>query len=391
VYYTRTDPAEIAEALWWLAEGVDISDLERKTGYQETTLRKWLNRAGKHGARWQALTFRNLTIDLIQMDELYAKVKDADGARGLWSVIDPVSKALPALHLGGRRSEDAYSLVHELKGRLHPACVPAFTTDGLRAYFHAVTAHFGWWFRPPRARKDHWHVHDELCHGQLIKRRERRKVTYTITRMLWGKRSDLYDLLEAHGFRRLIQTAFIERVNLTIRQGVSLLTRRTWSLPQTDQHWLNHVEWWRGHYHWIRPHQPLREPVPGEKRRHRDRTPAMALGLTDHIWPIAALLRTPVLTRLAVPLSQSRQWRGFGGVRASYAAGGITHTSATGYLADVPLTIHQDHIRPFAVQIHTQVMLIHHSSLFADLISLLSVYQVEGFRMFLWYQAAPFS
>jgi hypothetical protein len=92
---------------------------------------------------------------------------------------------------------------------------------------------------------------------------------------------------------------FIERVNLTIRQGVSLLTRRTWSLPQTDQHLLNHVEWWRGYYHWIRPHQTLREPIPGETRRYRNRTPAMALGLTDHIWTVEELLRTPVLTRLA--------------------------------------------------------------------------------------------
>ena len=117
--------------------------------------------------------------------------------------------------------------VHELKRRLHPSCVPAFTTDGLRAYFHAGMAHFGWWFRPPRARKDHWHVHDGLHHGQLVKRRQNRKVKYTFTRMLWGKRRDLYDSLVVHGFRRLIQTAFIERVNLTIRQGVSLLTRRT--------------------------------------------------------------------------------------------------------------------------------------------------------------------
>ena len=142
-------------------------------------------------------------------------------------------------------------------------------------------------------------MHDDLRHGQLVKRRERRQVTYTLTRMLWGKRSDLYDLLEVHGFRRLIQTVLIERVNLTIRQGVSLLTRRTWSLPQTDRHLLNHVEWWRGYYHWIRPHRTLREVVPGEKRRYRDRTPAMALGLTDHIWTVEELLRTPVLTRLA--------------------------------------------------------------------------------------------
>ena len=152
---------------------------------------------------------------------------------------------------------------------------------------------------PERSRQDQWHVHDDLQHGQLVKRHQNHKVKYTITRLLWGKRNDLYDLLEAHGFRRLIQTAFIERVNLTIRQGVSLLTRRTRSLPQTDQHLLNHVEWWRGYYHWIRPHQTLREPIPGETRCYRNRTPAMAFGLTDHIWTVENLLRTPVLTRLA--------------------------------------------------------------------------------------------
>jgi IS1 family transposase len=82
-------------------------------------------------------------------------------------------------------------------------------------------------------------VHEELRHGQLVKRKERCKVTFTITRMLWGQRSDLYELLEAHGSRRQIQTAFIERVNLTIRQGVAALTRRTWSLPQSATHLLN--------------------------------------------------------------------------------------------------------------------------------------------------------
>ena len=297
LYYAKTDPALIAEALWWLAEGVDISVLVRRFGYHEETLAQWLNRAGEHGARFHAQTFLDLHFDLIQMDELYAKVKDEEKARWLWLAIDPVSKALPALHLGGRRAADAYHLVHDLKQRLHPDCVPAFTTDGLRAYFHAVTAHFGWWFRAPRARKDHWHVHDDLQHGQLVKRRHNRQVKYTITRMLWGNRQNLYDSLEFHGFRRLIQTAFIERVNLTIRQGVSLLTRRTWSLPQTDHHLLYHVEWWRCYYHWIRPHQSLRQPQADQD--FQDRTPAMVLGLTDPIWTIEEILHTPVLTRLA--------------------------------------------------------------------------------------------
>ncbi|MBN2305438.1 MAG: hypothetical protein JXQ72_13215 [Anaerolineae bacterium] len=169
----------IADTLWWLAEGVDISVLVRKKGHHEEALAQWLNRASEHTARWHTARFRNLTFDLIQMDELYAKVKAAEKARWLWLSIDPVSKTLPALHLGGRQAVNAYYLVHNLKRRLHPNCVPAFTTDGLWTYFHAITAHFGWWFRPPWARKDHWYVHDELRYGQLVKRRERRQVTYT--------------------------------------------------------------------------------------------------------------------------------------------------------------------------------------------------------------------
>jgi transposase InsO family protein len=102
-------------------------------------------------------------------------------------------------------------------------------------------------------------VDERLLQAQLVKRHERRKLTYTITRMMWGKRQALNDLLEDQGFRRLIQTAYIERVNLTIRQGASLLTRRPWSLPQTEHHLLYHVEWWRCYYHFIRPHETLRE------------------------------------------------------------------------------------------------------------------------------------
>jgi transposase InsO family protein len=186
-------------------------------------------------------------------------------------------------------------VVHDFKERLDPTCVPAATSDGLRAYFYALTAHFGYWFRPKRARTDHWQPSDDLVIGQLVKRRERYQVTFTLTRMLWGKRSALYARLRVHGFRATIQTAFIERINLTIRQGVSLLTRRTWSLAQTDRQLLLHVEWWRAYYHFIRPHESLRQSVPGLKRRYRLQTPAMALGLTDHLWSVGDILRQPLI------------------------------------------------------------------------------------------------
>jgi transposase-like protein len=99
LYYVKTTAEEVEEVLWWLAEGVDVSVLVRKTGHSEKTLTRWLNRMGEHSARWHEVLFRDLSMVLIQMDELYAKVRGVEEARWLWLAIDPKSKALLALHL----------------------------------------------------------------------------------------------------------------------------------------------------------------------------------------------------------------------------------------------------------------------------------------------------
>lgn len=84
-------------------------------------------------------------------------------------------------------------MVHDLKQRLLARCVPSFLTDGLWSYFYAITAH--------------WFPADELHHGQLVKRKTGRKLTYAIQRMAWGSRRALGDILEAQGLSRTIQTS----------------------------------------------------------------------------------------------------------------------------------------------------------------------------------------
>jgi hypothetical protein len=57
------------------------------------------------------------------------------------------------------------------------------------------------------------------------------------------------------------------------------------------------VAWWSATvYNWVRPHRSLRLPleVPQANKRFQPRTPAMAMGLTDHIWEVADLLHYPV-------------------------------------------------------------------------------------------------
>src|SRR5579864_3178163 len=149
------------------------------------------------------------------MDELCVRVRGMEKRCWLSLAIDPVSKALPALHLSAhKKAEDVYALVHDLKQRLTEPCVPAFTTDGLRSYFYALAAHFGHWHTAAGDRVAQWQVEPTLLYGQLGKRRERHTVVFTTMCMLWGTRSDLSAVQAAHGFSHCIQTSFIERVNL---------------------------------------------------------------------------------------------------------------------------------------------------------------------------------
>jgi IS1 family transposase len=220
LYYLKAKADQVELVLWFLVEGVDMAVPIRYTGRTDATIARWLERMGIHSQGLHNGLFRALTLRLVQMDELYATVKDREQARWLWLVIDPVTKVIPTLHLGGRKSTDAYAVVHDLKERLALNCAPSFMTDGLWMYFYALTAHFGHWFRPKRARTDHWQPDEKLRHAQLVKRTQRRRLKYTVRRMAWGKRCELFAVLVANGFRRVIQTAFIERVTLTFRQGV---------------------------------------------------------------------------------------------------------------------------------------------------------------------------
>jgi hypothetical protein len=116
--------------------------------------------------------------------------------------------------------------------------------------------------------------------------------------MAWGKRNELFDVLESNGFRRVIQTSIIERVNLTFRQCIAALARQTWSLL-SEQQLLYHAKRFRLYYHLARAHESLREPIPGLKGKYRARTPAMALGLTDWVLTVGDILRTPLIPTAA--------------------------------------------------------------------------------------------
>ena len=74
--------------------------------------------------------------------------------------------------------------------------------------------------------------------------------------MRLGTSEALLGVLQGLGFSGRLNTAFIERVNLSVRHGVAGLARRTWATFQQTPNLLAHVEWWRAYYHGCRGPMP---------------------------------------------------------------------------------------------------------------------------------------
>jgi IS1 family transposase len=202
----------------------------------------------------------------------------------LWLALDPATKLIPALTLGARTQQTAHSLVHALRAALAPGCVPLVTTDGLRHYYYALTAHFGHWV--DTGRRCRWQVDPRLGYGQVQKCYRQRRVVRVRRRVVCGRGGSVRAALRALGWSGLVQTAFVERLNLTARQSVAALTRRTWATAQTAAGLSAQLAWWRGYYHFVRPHLSLRQ-------QGQACTPAMAAGLTAHRWTTVEFLSAP--------------------------------------------------------------------------------------------------
>ncbi len=302
LYRLKTSSVRVALILALLAEGVDVSALERLFGNREGTLRTWLTRAGMQAGKVHRHFFQHLVLHHIQLDELWANVRQDNQETWVWAVVDATSKLVPVLKLGPRTMDLAYSVVHDLCQMMQPGCIPIFCTDGLKLYFYALTAHFGCWLQPQGGQKPVWEIASTLMYAQLKKIHRRRRLVRVERRMLWGELGQLKDGLMALGLSGKINTAFIERLNLTLRQGVSFLARRTWGMAQSSPELEVSLEWWRGYYHFVRFHESLKVklslPVARKgrqtPRRYHSRTPAMAAGFTPHRWTVCELLSYPL-------------------------------------------------------------------------------------------------
>jgi IS1 family transposase/transposase-like protein len=304
LYRLKTPSQQIAMVLSALAEGLDPSAASRVFGYRQATITTWLTRAGEPAQTLHERFFSNLRLPHLQLDELRTRLRSYKQVLWLWLAIDPCTKVLPVLQLGPRTQHMAHLLIHSLRQRLAPGCLPLFTSDGLNLYFYALTAHFGHWLQVSRRGRKvlRWQVAAELIYGQVKKSYQRRKLARVTPVMLLGTQAALTSALQRMGLSGRLNTAFIERVNLTVRHGLAALARRTWATSQQAPQLLAHLEWWRAYYHFVRPHASLRVALlqPRERggrlvaQHYQQRTPAMAAGRTKRRWTAREVLSCPL-------------------------------------------------------------------------------------------------
>ena len=317
LYGKRVAPDLLVWAVGALAEGLGIRAVARVFEVDPNTVLQWLVEVADHAAAFSQYCLPDVRGTQVQLDELFAllsavrtgAVSEAEAIQRLsrsphwvWAAIDPVTKLLLTVADGDRTLAMAQRVVHQVVQVLAPDCVPLFLTDGFKEYTTALLTHYGQWVQLPRrqatgpAPKPRWMPRPGLLYAQVIKTMRRRRLVHVRHRVVFGTLEAIQQVLAACGWQ--INTAFVERLNLTIRQHVAAVGRRVSTLCKGEDGMRQQLALSHVYYHFCLPHASLRVPLPqplptngtGSAKQWQPQTPAMAAGLTDHVWTLREVL-----------------------------------------------------------------------------------------------------
>jgi hypothetical protein len=134
-YRLKTSTQRVGEVSAALAEGLDVAAAVRVFGHAESTIQRWLTRAGMHSERLHQHLFRDLVLGHVQLDELKTRLRQKTHQVWLWVALDVQTKIVAAVELGARTQALAHRLIHKLRRVLTEGCLPEFSSDGLNMCF----------------------------------------------------------------------------------------------------------------------------------------------------------------------------------------------------------------------------------------------------------------
>jgi IS1 family transposase len=256
-----------------LMEGMGVRATGRITGTYKQTVLNLQRDLGNVCAKLHDDRVRGLKPRSVQCDEVWSfnfckeknvkntKLRDTSyGNCWIWTAIDPDSKLIISYLIGRRGEADAHAFMDDLAGRVID--IGTLVTDGFSAYPPAVKAAFG----------------KEVDYAQLVKVYENPvpgASRYSPAACVGCVKKSVIGF--PHADR--ISTSIVERSNLTLRMSMRRMTRLTNAHSKKLENHVHAFELFVVFYNFCRKHESL-----------KGKTPAMAAGLTDHIWSLDELI-----------------------------------------------------------------------------------------------------
>ena len=258
-YRLHKSRSEFDEVVQMTVEGTGISSISRIKHFARNTIARWQYLASQFASRFNDNRLNNVELVELQLDEIQSFVGRRRNQIWIFSAIEVWSR-LWISHLVGRRNyRNVKSLLSDVVKRCFFKSTFLFTTDGFEPYSWAAKRIFG----------------STCLFAQVIKKRRKNRVIRVTRKLIIGSKIKLKQLLLDSEDSSTINTSFIERLNLTIRQGCAYLGRRTASHARDTSLFEDNIELQRCYYNFIRPHSAL-------KFGKETRIPAMQAGLVKN-------------------------------------------------------------------------------------------------------------
>jgi IS1 family transposase len=238
-------------------EGLNKSAIARVEGIGWNTVDRWLEKASDCGQRFNDQETKGFKATELQADEIRTITQGKEQPAWIFAAIEVWSRLWSSTVVGRRSYQNTLALFQDIAERANPEDTLLITTDGFEFYERVVAQVFG----------------PACIYGQVLKTRRNNRTVKVERRTVIGTETRLKERLQRSEDSSTLNTSFIERLNLTIRQGSAYLCRRTLCHARWKQRLEEHLALLRCYYNFVRPHRAL--------KFGRDvRTPAMQAGLT---------------------------------------------------------------------------------------------------------------
>lgn len=230
------------------------------------TISQWQKALGQKCQRLHIFLCLMIGINILflQMDELWSYIKNKGHQLWCFVALESQTKFWIAFELGSRTTHTANRLVSQMKrlGRWSSDTILRVTTDKLSAYKNALQTYMAGTI--------------PYVYLQIVKTRVKRRLVTVKKFFVRGASQDFPSKTQ--------NTSFIERLNLTLRQKISFLKRKTLGYCKNKTNftlvlWINLFN-----YNYCQFHKSLRVDLTHKpsklKKRYQHITPAMKIGLT---------------------------------------------------------------------------------------------------------------